>query len=203
MATDPGTADLRRLLDREAIRDLLAHYCFCLDAGQPARLADEVFTEDGVDDHGLGEWRGRNSIRTGFVEVMSRFEGTAHVLGNVRIDIDGDQARSSAYVSAWHWLAGGSRDRPADFLVVGVYLDRLRHERRAGGSPTGGSVRSGRPSSPPGGCPRSSSPVPRTLRASAGPSKTFPIDVQRYTLPSSEGPRAEAGAACGGTRWEA
>ena len=128
MATDPGTADLRRLLDREAIRDLLAHYCFCLDAGQPARLADEVFTEDGVDDHGLGEWRGRNSIRAGFVEVMSRFEGTAHVLGNVRIDIDGDEARSSAYVSAWHWLAGGSRDRPADFLVVGVYLDRLRHE---------------------------------------------------------------------------
>lgn len=114
--------------EREAIRDLLAHYCFLIDSSQSHLLTTEIFTPDAVDDHGMGEWRGSEEIGRAFAALMPRFEGTAHVLGNVRIELDGDRARTSAYVTAWHWLArtsGRGRIRPADFVAVGVYLDEM------------------------------------------------------------------------------
>ncbi|MCZ7526508.1 MAG: nuclear transport factor 2 family protein [Acidimicrobiia bacterium] len=122
----PSAAD-----DRHAICELLAHYCFLVDSGYHDRLADEVYTADAVDDHGLGEWRGSDAIRRAFAETMARFEGTAHVLGNVHVELDGDRARSRAYVTAWHWLADRAEPgtiRPADFVVLGAYLDDLRRE---------------------------------------------------------------------------
>jgi len=116
------------LADREAIGELLAHYCFCLDSRRPDRLVDEVFADDAVDDHGLGEWRGRVRIKEAFDDIMARFAGTAHVLGNIHIELAGDEARSRAYVTAWHWLSSEPANRPADFVVVGAYLDDLRRQ---------------------------------------------------------------------------
>lgn len=122
------SVEVAQLADREAIRELLAHYCFCIDSRQPERLVDEVFADDAVDDHGLGEWRGREGIRQAFDDVVARFAGTAHALGNIHIELDGDRAKSRAYVTAWHWLTSDPAVRPADFAVVGAYLDDLRRD---------------------------------------------------------------------------
>ncbi len=116
------------LADREAIRELLAHYCFLIDSCQPGRMVDEVFTDDAVDDHGLGQWRGREGINAAFDDILTRFAGTAHVLGNIHIELARDEAKSRAYVTAWHWLAPDPSIHPADFVVVGAYLDRLRRD---------------------------------------------------------------------------
>lgn len=115
-------------LDREQVGDVLVHYCFLLDTHEPARVADDVFTADAAVDYGVGPWRGCEEIAAAFVEMMAHFDGTAHVVTNVHVEVNGDRARSRAYVSAWHWLAGGGPSpRPADFLVIGAYLDDFRH----------------------------------------------------------------------------
>lgn len=125
MPTDGATASGD---DRVAIQELLVHYCFLLDSGRPERIADEIFCADGVDDHGLGEWRGREGLRAGFVKVMEGFAGTAHVLANLHVELAGDTARARSYVTAWHWLPGNASDRPADLVIVGAYLDDLRRD---------------------------------------------------------------------------
>jgi ketosteroid isomerase-like protein len=108
---------------------VLDHYCHCIDTGKPELLTDEVFAHDAVDDHHFAVWRGRDEIREAFTQIVGRFAGTAHVLGNTRVHVDGDTAHSRAYVTAWHWLPGGDEIRaPADFVVLGAYHDELRRD---------------------------------------------------------------------------
>jgi hypothetical protein len=113
--------------DHDAIEDVLLRYCYLVDvAREPRRLGEEVFTADAVDNHGVGPWRGREEIGEKQAEVIARFSGTAHVLTNVRIEVDGDTAHSHSYVTAWHWLAESEAGAPADFVVVGTYVDDLQ-----------------------------------------------------------------------------
>ncbi len=129
------TTTLRTLEDRVEIGELLAHYCYLLDSRQWDRLSGEVFAPDALDDHGLGQWRGAAAITAGFRAVMAHFSGTMHSLSNPHLELEGDRARSRCYVTAWHWLDGDNQTapaiRPADFLVIGAYLDDL--ERRPEG----------------------------------------------------------------------
>lgn len=118
--------------DQIAIMDLLAHYAYCLDSKQYRKMADEVFAPDATDDHGMGVWQGREAIAAAFETMMPQYEATGHVFTNHRIAVEGDHARCSAYLSGWHWLETPDAPaiRPADFLVLGVYIDDL--ERRDG-----------------------------------------------------------------------
>jgi hypothetical protein len=118
--------------DRVAINDLLIHYAYCIDTDQPQRL-DEVFSNSVEANYGYGEggeWHGAEDLIAGIAAQVETFEATAHMISNVRIEIDGDSARSTAYVSGWHWLKGeaGDPERGADFLFTGVYVDDLRVE---------------------------------------------------------------------------
>lgn len=129
----PGQpADPAALADELAISGLLVHYAYCLDSRQYRRMADEVFAPEATDDHGMGIWDGREAIAAAFEKMMPQYVATGHVFTNHRISITGDTARCSAYVSGWHWLdtPGAPTVRPADFLILGVYLDDL--ERRSG-----------------------------------------------------------------------
>jgi hypothetical protein len=118
--------------DRVAINDLLIHYGYCIDTAQPERL-DEVFSASVEANYGYGEggeWHGVEELIAGIAAQVETFEGTAHMISNVRVTVDGDEARSTAYVSGWHWLKGAASgpERPADFLFTGVYVDKLRRE---------------------------------------------------------------------------
>lgn len=118
--------------DRVAINDLLIHYAYCIDTAQPQRL-DEVFSASVEANYGYGdggEWHGVKDLIAGIGAQVETFEGTAHMISNVRVELDGDSARSTCYVHGWHWLKSeaGDPERGADFLFTGVYVDDLRRE---------------------------------------------------------------------------
>ena len=116
---------LQVIADQLAIRTVLHRYCRYLDLRRPDVVAQEVYTADAVDD------RGREHVPTGHAEIEAMFrsaleslEATAHVLGSISVDVDGDGATSEAYVTAWHWMArpdASPLTRPADFALVAVY----------------------------------------------------------------------------------
>jgi hypothetical protein len=118
------------MTDREQIEEVLHAYATCIDKGEAEGLAREVFSEDAVVDLGYGAWNGAAEVARQIGEEIDQFDGCAHMLSNLRLELDGDSARSTIYVTAWHWNRDPEADpsRPADFTTVGVYIDRLRRE---------------------------------------------------------------------------
>jgi len=114
--TDPE-AQLRRLEDLEAIRNLDAAYCRLLDTGDwPALVA--LFTPDGIFD-GL-------AVVTGPADLLTFFSGLAdggmrfwHHVSNHEIEVDGDRAR----VRSLLWQPCVVDDVP--HVAAGRYDDRL------------------------------------------------------------------------------
>lgn len=125
--TDPTlNAEIRQLLDKQAISEVLMRYCRGIDR-QDREVLSGVFWPGAEDDHILFQ-----GTAEGFVEhAMSFLAGlnTHHFLGNILIDFDSPQsARSEAYFVACHDMpcAVGRQD----FTMGGRYLDRL--EKRDG-----------------------------------------------------------------------
>ena len=119
----------RASLDYEEIRALQYRYGRLLDLNQPHAVAYEIFTEDAIDDRGrIPVPVGRQAIEDMFTRALKQFAATAHVISSVEIALDGDDATSATYVTAWHWNADGSDAtvRPADFALIAIYEDRLR-----------------------------------------------------------------------------
>jgi hypothetical protein len=119
----------RACLDYEEIRALQYRYARLLDLDQPHAVAHEVFAEEAIDDRGrIPVSVGRAAIEEMFTRALKQFADTAHVISNVEIDLNGDEATSSTYVTAWHWNDDGSDTtvRPADFALIAVYEDALR-----------------------------------------------------------------------------
>ena len=117
------------MTDYEEIRALQYRYGRLLDLNQPHAVAQEVFTEDAVDDRGRTPVPvGRAAIEEMFTRALKQFAATAHVISSVEIALDGDEATSATYVTAWHWNADGPdvTVRPADFALIAIYEDKLR-----------------------------------------------------------------------------
>jgi hypothetical protein len=118
--------------DRFAIHDVLCLYAFLADTDQYTRIPEEVFTEDGVLDWGLGEVTGRDGLREWFARPRPGLLGTSHTIMNVMIRVDGDQARSLHKMVAWHWFAESDGTdsflQEANAVLVGGYEDDLRRE---------------------------------------------------------------------------
>ena len=135
---------VQRLEDIEAVRRTWHDYMAFLDSRSWEELAD-VFTKDGaVEMIGLdasrrgggtpgtirdGSYRGRRSIIDDFYNVGARSvrppvrrPASGHFGNNLRVDLDGDQATTSAYF--WEIVPGGERH----ILLVGTYQHRMRRE---------------------------------------------------------------------------
>jgi len=106
--------------DKDQIRELLARYCFALDAGNFEKMA-ALFTPDGVWETAFGTGTGRagivaqaNSIATG---PRPR---RIHLTTNIVIDLDGDTAMAQ---SNWALI----QNTPAGPAIGsgGAYADRL------------------------------------------------------------------------------
>lgn len=114
-------------MDRHQIADTLARFCERIDE-YDIDGAVEVFTEDCVTDYGPGRGgpiAGREQLRRRLLRSQRENKRTHHQLGQVTVRLDGDEARSIAYVTAWHELRDG-RSQVARLQ----YRDRL--VRRAG-----------------------------------------------------------------------
>ena len=135
---------VQRLEDIEGVRRTWHDYMAFLDSRRWEELAD-VFTEDGaVEMIGLdgsrpgggapgtirdGVYRGRRSIIDDFYNVgaraprpATRRPASGHFGNNLRVDLDGDQATTSAYF--WEVVPGGENHT----LLIGTYQHRMRRE---------------------------------------------------------------------------
>jgi len=121
--------DLRWLLDRAAIEDVLYRYSRALDREDWALLRS-CYHPDGIDDHG----RFRGDVE-GLIEWLKDDNGgylaTTHFLGNTLIEIEADVAWAETYCVATHRQPPAVDGGPAWDVVNRVrYWDRF--ERREG-----------------------------------------------------------------------
>lgn len=109
--------------DRREIEAVLIRYAQLLDTKRYARLG-EVFTREATAHYvGMAECSGLESIIDLVSGVLDRCGNTQHLLGNVQIDIQDDEATSSCYLQAIHVGLGDYSDRL--LTVWGEYRDRL------------------------------------------------------------------------------
>lgn len=117
-------ADLRELLDRQAITRVLMRYSRSMDRKDWDGVSS-VYWPDATDDHIL-----YTGDVAGLVDHCAKFTvdvGTVHFLGNNLIDFDGESsAFSETYYIAYHDLPDG--EGRTDMILWGRYLDRM--ERR-------------------------------------------------------------------------
>ena len=116
---------VHRLIEGQAITEVLIEYCTTLDRMDLPRLA-ALFTADCVVDYGPEEWirsRGRADLERSLAR-MWRWSRTSHHLANVQIEFLGDdEARVRSYVHAWHERRDGS-----SATILGQYHDRFVRE---------------------------------------------------------------------------
>lgn len=116
------------IADRMAIEERIYMYAHLLDSQQYGRIAEEVFTEDGDIDFGGQQALGRAEIEAIVMSYTGVLKGCSHNTSNLIIEVNGDEARATSKVMAWHWFnkpEGGDYD-PTDLLAVGGYQDWLR-----------------------------------------------------------------------------
>ena len=91
--------DLQTLIDRAEITDLLTRYARAVDR-QDWELFRSVFTPDAsIDYTQVGGIAGDLDTVVGFLqEALSVFEAMQHLISNIDIAIDGDEAKVSAMV---------------------------------------------------------------------------------------------------------
>jgi hypothetical protein len=119
--------------DRALIEDLQARYLFAFDFGDPEGYAG-TFAPDGILDFGWGEIKGREAIAKFIADGRKRTEEARaktpagqrpsvgrHIISNIVIKIDGNQARGVAYWS--HMTSGPDGRGGVDFF--GHYEDEL------------------------------------------------------------------------------
>lgn len=94
-------SQVRWLVDRAAISDLLIDFARCLDEGDYESYAAN-FTEDGILELPFHTHRGRAGMADYVRHNLGAFVRTHHLSGNHAIDIEGDTARSRSYVQAVH-----------------------------------------------------------------------------------------------------
>lgn len=120
-------AEIRDLAARRDIAEAVHRYMRGLDRLDPA-LQRSAFHDDAVIDCGLMKG-GADAFVAFCQEFLGAMDATHHLLGQVRIELDGDHARGECYFQAWH----GTRDAqgaPRDLFVAGRYVDR--YARRDG-----------------------------------------------------------------------
>jgi ketosteroid isomerase-like protein len=109
--------------DHEAIRRLLAEYCFATDAGATERWVS-CFTDDVVWDGGaFGRFEGKPAARAyhrAAGDAITRFR---HITTNLLIELNDDQAEVRSYVQVYD----RSGETPK-IMFFGFYDDCLRKE---------------------------------------------------------------------------
>jgi len=108
--------------DHAAILEMLARYSTALDQ-RHWQLLEQVFTPDLVYD--AGEWT-TYSFEDYIGRLRPYLEGcgpTQHMLGNYRIALDGDKARTAVYVRAFH--VGTRELSDTTYEMFGEYQDEL------------------------------------------------------------------------------
>jgi hypothetical protein len=108
------------LAEREIYRNLV-QFAQAMD-DRNWSLLNQITTEDIAADLGTGNLSGRAAMIALMRQFLDQCGTTQHLLGNVLIDVDGDTARSQAYVADMH--LGGEGLDDITFRTLGRYLDK-------------------------------------------------------------------------------
>ncbi len=122
MNIDPQ--EIRRLLDKEAIREALLRYTRGIDRHDDELMA-AAYHPDATDDHGAYIGGPEGFIRHANGTHSKNWTVHHHFISNQTIDIEGDSAHAETYFLATLRRKTGPID-----IVAGRYVDRL--ERRDG-----------------------------------------------------------------------
>lgn len=121
--------DIRDLVEHKAITEVLHKYCYYLDNKEFDKMVDEIYADDGSDDHGAGPVKGRDALYDWFSnDVSANMAASAHTMTNILIERDGDRATVRSQVTAFVWTRETSEKgnrRPADYVMSVGYRDRL------------------------------------------------------------------------------
>ena len=109
--------------DKEAIREVLAEYCFHLDDGRFAEMA-ALFTEDGTWDTAFGKATGRAAIAELASSLRTRAEQprprAVHLVTNIAITLDGERASVRS-----NWMVMQNSPQGPRIGSGGGYLDEM------------------------------------------------------------------------------
>ena len=123
-----GDADVRALLDKQAINELEHRLCSLLDSFQLERMTQEVFADNGSDDHGAGPVVGRAAILEWYRDATRNVAATSHNVSNIVIELEGDIAVVHSNVISWTWTverADGNPLHGADYALSVRYRDEV------------------------------------------------------------------------------
>jgi len=115
-------ARLQALLDKQEIYEVLTRYCRGVDRGD-VEMISSVYHDDAVDDHGIFKGRGVDFAEW-IVDFLKDIRQCQHLIGNVKIELDGDVAWCETYCLSI------SDDGKQHQTVFNRYIDRF--ERRRG-----------------------------------------------------------------------
>lgn len=123
-ASSELSAVVQALQDRQDIGDLLTRYGMALDSHDWTSLRT-CFLPDAVADYGALEGRneGIDEIIAACHRALVGLDSSQHLIGNVVVDFDGDQARATCYLHAQHYLVSASGVNT--FVVAGTYRDEI------------------------------------------------------------------------------
>ncbi len=108
------------LAERDIYRNL-SLFARAMDLRDWAALT-AIMSEDIVADLGTGPLHGPDAVIANLRSFLDDCGPTQHLLGNVLIDINGDEATSQAYVNDMHVGSGDKAD--LTFRTLGDYHDR-------------------------------------------------------------------------------
>jgi hypothetical protein len=116
-------AQVRDLAARRDIHDALCRYMRGQDRLDP-ELHRSAFHDEAYVDCGL-----MAGTADEFVEFaqgfLAQLEGSQHIIGQVQLDVRGDEASGEVYFYAWHRLV--ENGEPKDLSVAGRYVDEYAY----------------------------------------------------------------------------
>lgn len=108
--------------DSDAIRALLVRYATAIDT-RDWDLLRSCFTDDAVTDYGdIGRWTSVEGIAAFMQDSHAGLGATNHMISNIEVEVDGDEATARAYV---HAVLATDGDPQSWIDSVGTYDDRL------------------------------------------------------------------------------
>lgn len=122
--TEDMTAELKRLIAKDAITDCLHRYCRGVDRADSALMLS-AYHPDAYDDHGVSGGDPQTFVAWALDYHTRTLLRHQHRVSNISIDLDEDTAHVESYYCFW----GESAEGPPS-LAFGRYVDRF--ERRDG-----------------------------------------------------------------------
>lgn len=108
--------------DRLDIMEVVGRYALAADT-RDWSLLDRTFVRDATGDFSRYRMTGRDKIRDMMRAHLDGCGTTQHLLGNYRIEVDGDSARCTSLIRAFH--AGAGSRHGVTYELFGEYSDEL------------------------------------------------------------------------------